>query len=82
MYTIQEDVEKIPTSLKDSYGNILHLEEKFEVHNEQHYELYSPGLKRMIQVMNEEGMAQHEWERREMHTEFWSDQMKERPQYR
>jgi hypothetical protein len=49
MYPIQENVEKIPTSLKGSYSNIFPLEEKSEVHNEELHELYSsPGLKRMI----------------------------------
>jgi hypothetical protein len=53
-----EDVEKIPTSLKGNYGKIFLLKEKSEIHNEELHESYSsPGPKRMMQVMNEEGMA-------------------------
>jgi len=39
MYTIWEDVEKIPTSFKGSYSNIFPLVEKSEVHNEELCEL-------------------------------------------
>lgn len=72
MYPIQENVEKIPTSLKGSYSNIFPLEEKSEVHNEELHELYSsPGLKRMIWVMNEEGMGHGMNGREEKCLEFW-----------
>lgn len=58
MYTIWEDVEKIPTSFKGSYSNIFPLVEKSDVHTEELHELNSsPGLKRMIHAMNKEGMA-------------------------
>jgi hypothetical protein len=73
MYTIWEDVEKITSSFKGSYSNIFPLVEKSELHNEELHELTSsPGLKRMVHAMNEGGHGTwHEWERREMHTEFW-----------
>jgi len=58
MYTMWEDLEKIPTSFKGSYNNIFPLVEKSEVHNGEVQELNSsPGLKRMIHAVNEEGMA-------------------------
>lgn len=58
MYTIWEDVEKIPTSFKGSYSNIFPLVEKSYVHIEELHEMNSsPGLKRMIHTMNKEGVA-------------------------
>ena len=58
MYTMWEDAEKIPTSFKGSYNNIFPLVEKSEVHNEEVQKLNSsPGLKRIIHAVNEEGMA-------------------------
>jgi hypothetical protein len=57
MHTIWEDVEKIPTSFKGSYSSIFPLVES-EMHNGEVHELNSsPGLKRTIHAMNEEGMA-------------------------
>jgi hypothetical protein len=58
MYTIWEHVENISTSLKSSYSNIFPLVEKSDMYNEELHELNSsPGLKRMIHAMNEEGMV-------------------------
>lgn len=58
MYTILEHVENISTYLKGSYSNSFPLVEKSDVYNEELHELNSsPGLKRMIHTMNEEGIA-------------------------